>query len=56
MEKQIGQIKFTETDSGYRIDVEGKDLKDLFSGCCAAFCCSDKGKDEDCCGSDSEKK
>lgn len=56
MEKLIGQIKVTETDSGYRIDVEGKDLKGLFSCCGVTVCCCDKSKDSDCCSSDSEKK
>jgi hypothetical protein len=32
MEKECCQIKFTETDEGFRIDVTGKNLKD-------AFCC-----------------
>ena len=28
MEKEKGQIKFTETDQGFRIEATGKDLKD----------------------------
>jgi hypothetical protein len=28
MEKEKGQIKFTETDEGFRIEATGKDLKD----------------------------
>ena len=41
MEKEIGQIKVTETDDGYRVDVKGKDLKALYPGCClpATSCC-----------------
>ncbi len=55
MEKLIGQIKVTETDSGYRIDVEGKDLKGLFSCCGVTVCCC-KNEDCDCCGPKSGKK
>ncbi len=61
MEKEIGSIKVTETDDGYRIDVAGKDLKGLMpcciplAGCCDAkegSCCVKivKGeKDSECC-------
>ena len=41
MEKEIGQIRFTETDDGYRMEVTGKDLKGFLPGCCvpAMSCC-----------------
>lgn len=60
MEKEIGQIKFTETDDGFRVEVKGKTLKEALS-CCGvpAFgigkmvrmeCCPvDGGKSEECC-------
>jgi len=34
MEKEHGQIKFTETDDGFRIEVTGKSLKEAVSCCC----------------------
>jgi len=34
MENEKGNIKFIETDDGYRIEVKGKDLKDIISCCC----------------------
>ena len=41
MEKEIGHIKFTETEDGYRIDVTGKDLKGFYPCCCLpeSGCC-----------------
>jgi hypothetical protein len=33
LEKEFGQIKITETDDGFRIDISGKNLKELFSCC-----------------------
>ena len=33
MEKEVGQIKFTETDDGFRIDIKGKNLKEAISCC-----------------------
>jgi hypothetical protein len=56
VEKECGQIKITETDSGYRIDISGKDLKEMFSRCCAQVCCADEGKKVDCCQPEKEKK
>ncbi len=56
MEKECGQIKITETASGYRIDVNGKDLKKVFSGCCVQVCCAGEGKKGDCCQPEEEKK
>jgi len=66
MEKELGQIKFTETDDGYRVEVRGKSLKDaLCCGCIPLFggrtvgsdCCAPGGtKAADCCPSEEEKK
>lgn len=55
MEKERGQIKFIETDDGFRIEVTGKELKGLFSGCC---CGGNKsgGSGSDCCESSDNKK
>lgn len=67
MEKEIGQIKFTETDDGFRVDVKGTSFKDAMAcgcGCVPLFggakmkkgeCCStDDKKMEDCCPPDEE--
>ncbi len=69
MEKEIGQIKFTETDDGFRVDVKGKNLKEVMAcgcGCMPMFggakmmkveCCSPGGtKMEDCCPSDDKQQ
>jgi hypothetical protein len=58
MSKQIGQITFTETDDGFRIDVSGKTLKDMCACGCMPFfgghmkmdeCCAPKKGDAECC-------
>ena len=61
MEKEMGQIKFTETDDGIRIEITGDKLKEGFPCCIPMFggrgfrveCCSDSekkdGKDSKCC-------
>ena len=59
MEKEVGQIKFTETDSGLRIEVTGKSLKDLVSCCCMpiiAACQGVKVTKSDCCSPEEGKK
>lgn len=61
MEKELGSIKITETDDGYRIDINGKDLKKIMP-CCIPIvncdcddgseCCVKivkGGKEKDCC-------
>ncbi|MBU8932858.1 MAG: hypothetical protein KOO62_02515 [candidate division Zixibacteria bacterium] len=56
MEKELGRIKVTETDDGYRIDVNGKDLK----GLCLCGCSPQESKDQSsatsCCEPTKEKK
>ncbi len=55
MEKEIGQVKFTEVDGKFRIEVSGDRLKEMFSKCCVekadgereSECCSDS--DGHCC-------
>jgi len=67
MDKEMGQIKFTETDDGLRIDIKGKNLKEAIDcGCVPMFggakaikveCCSDDDKKmEDCCPPGDNKK
>ncbi|HHI02286.1 MAG: hypothetical protein DRP51_00750 [Candidatus Zixiibacteriota bacterium] len=67
MEKDVGQIKFIETDDGFRIDIKGKSLKEAIScGCIPVFggtkilkveCCPAEGrKMEDCCPPEEKEK
>jgi len=56
MEKELGQIKFTETDDGLRVDIKGKSLKEMFSCCCVPVISGSKQIKIDCCPSDEEKK
>ena len=55
MEKEHGQIKITETDDGFRIEVTGKKLKDSFS-CCMPMFGAGKTVKMDCCPPEKEKK
>ena len=53
MEKECCNVKVTETEDGYRIDVKGEDLKEKFE---TVFknCCGDEMKKkvfQFCCGS-----
>jgi len=55
MEKERGNIKFIETDDGYRIEIKGKDLKDTF-GCCLPMAGMGKTMKVECCATEEEKK
>lgn len=55
MEKERGQIKFIETDDGFRVEVTGKSLKEAFSGCCLPIFGDCKPASE-CCPPSEEKK
>ena len=38
----MGNLRVTETDDGYRIEVKGKELKGILSKCCSSVkiaCC-----------------
>jgi len=48
-EKELGQIRFTETDEGLRIDIKGKNLKDLCGCCCGVMATAVKMKVAGCC-------
>ncbi len=52
MEKECCNIKFTEIEEGIRIDITGKNFKEVISRCC---CTTDKS-DSDCCPPKEEKK
>jgi hypothetical protein len=56
MEKEYGQIKFTETDDGFRVDVKGKMVKDMVSCCCWPFFGVRGMKVSECCPPAEEKK
>jgi hypothetical protein len=56
MEKEIGQIKFSETDNGFKIEITGKSLKDAMGSCCCMpMGFGVKGKSE-CCPPEKEDK
>lgn len=48
MEKEFGQVKITETDDGYKIEVSGKKLKDAMC-CCMPLIASCRPSKADCC-------
>lgn len=54
MEKECCQVKFTETDEGYRIDVTGKSLKEAF--CCMPFFPGFKTMKAECCPPEEKEK
>jgi len=56
VEKECGQVKFTETDDGFRIEVTGKKLKDMLSCCCIPFVKGAQVKASECCPPTEEKK
>ena len=56
MEKEFGQIKITETDDGFRIDVSGKSLKEMFSCCCAPMFKAAGETMSNCCNTGSDEK
>ena len=48
MEKEQGQVKFTETEDGFRVDVTGKTLKEAFSCGCLPFAAMQDCNDSSC--------
>ncbi len=68
MEKEFASIRFTETDNGFRVDVEGEHAKEMLKcGCapmmafashkmsCCCPCCAPQSQSSDCCDTSSEK-
>jgi len=49
VEKEIGQIKVTETDDGFRVDIIGKSLKEALPRCCVVMCGEGKAVQMACC-------
>ncbi|MCP4583950.1 MAG: hypothetical protein GY839_20245 [candidate division Zixibacteria bacterium] len=56
MDKEFGNVKITETDEGYRIDVTGKSLKEACGCGCIPMFISAKGAKMSCCEPGEEKK
>jgi hypothetical protein len=56
MEKEYGQVKITETDAGFRIEVTGKSLKEAFSCCCMPMFGAVRVGKSECCPPTKEKK
>ena len=55
MEKEFGQVKITETDDGYKIEVSGKKLKDAM-GCCMPMMAVCRPSSSECCPPDKGEK
>jgi hypothetical protein len=53
MEKECCNIKFTETDKGYRVDIEGEKVKEKIEEAADHYCSGDMMKNvfKSCCGS-----
>jgi len=56
MEKEKGQIRIVETDDGYRIEIKGKDLKEMMSCCCMPMVGTGRAFKVECCEPGEEKK
>jgi regulation of enolase protein 1 (concanavalin A-like superfamily) len=54
-EKQT-QITLTESENGFRIEVKGKSLKEMFSCCCLPLVACRSEVKTDCCSPEEEKK
>jgi hypothetical protein len=52
MEKECCNIKFTETDKGYRVDIEGENVKEKIKETTDQCCSGDMMKNifTSCCG------
>ncbi|MFH1687513.1 MAG: hypothetical protein ABIE70_08335 [bacterium] len=63
MEKEVSSVRVIETDDGFRIEVKGKQLKDmcclpgLGRGFAMATCCCPPAKTDggECCAEDKKK-
>lgn len=55
MEKECGNIKVTETDDGYRINITGKNLKEAMGCCCVPIGGMGKAMKIVCCEPEKEK-
>lgn len=51
MEKECCQVKFIETDKGFKIEVEGMTMKEAMSSCCFPIACCMPKEASECCQS-----
>jgi len=52
MEKECCQVKFIETDNGFKIEVVGKtmkEMKEMMSACCIPIACCVPKTSSECC-------
>ena len=56
MKEKQTQITLTESEDGFRIEVEGKSLKEMFSCCCLPLVAGRGEFKTDCCSPEEEKK
>jgi hypothetical protein len=49
MEKECCQVKFIETDNGFKIEVVGKTMKEMMSACCIPIACCAPKTSSECC-------
>jgi hypothetical protein len=61
MEKEIGQIKYSEIDGGLKIEITGEKFKDMFACCLPLFgsrlsaCCTGEESKAECCPDEKKK-
>lgn len=55
MEKKVGEIKFIETEDGFRIEAKGKKLKEALSCCCVPLVGTARMAKMECCPPDQKK-
>ncbi|MEE9441219.1 MAG: hypothetical protein V3V99_00935 [candidate division Zixibacteria bacterium] len=56
MEKDCCQVKVTEIDNGFRIEVTGDNVKSKFAGCCGPMMGVMKMGTSECCPGEQKEK
>ncbi len=56
MSKKFGEIKITETEDGFHVDVKGKKFGQMFSRCCMPVMVNCGCDTSECCPPEKEKK
>lgn len=56
MEKEMGEIKFVETEDGFRIEAKGKKLREALSCCCIPLVGTAKAVKVECCAPEKKKE
>jgi hypothetical protein len=49
MDKELGEIRFIETEDGFRIEAKGKKLKEALSCCCIPLAGNARAVRVECC-------